>query len=155
GHYTIQAGDNSVLVFSYVGYSTQEVAIDNQTMVNVQLEVDHAALDEVVVVGYGTQRKTDMTGAIATISPTEFKEQPVSRIDEVLQGRATGVQVSNVSGAPGSDARIRIRGANSVLGNNNPLYVVDGFVGVDFNTINPRDIESMQILKDAASTAIY
>lgn len=155
GKYTIQIGDNGILVFSYVGYSRQEITVGNQTTINVKLVADHAALDEVVVVGYGTQRKTDMTGSVATISPTEFREQPVTRVDQVLQGRATGVQVTNASGAPGSDARIRIRGANSVLGDNNPLYVVDGFVGVDFNTINPKDIESIQILKDAASTAIY
>lgn len=155
GRYSLQAGTDAVLVFSYVGYSTQEITVGNQTTINVQLEADLAALDEVVVVGYGTQRRTELTGSVATISPTEFEEQPVTRVDQVLQGRATGVQVTNASGAPGSDARIRIRGANSVLGDNNPLYVVDGFVGVDFNTINPNDIESIQILKDAASTAIY
>lgn len=155
GNYTLQAGADAVLVFSYVGYSTQEIRVGTQSTINVQLQTDLAALDEVVVVGYGTQRRTDLTGSVASISPTEFEEQPVTRVDQVLQGRATGVQVSNASGAPGSDARIRIRGANSVLGDNNPLYVVDGFVGVDFNTINPNDIESIQILKDAASTAIY
>lgn len=155
GRYSLTVAESGILIFSYVGYRSQEISISNQTSINVQLEADHAALDEVVVVGYGTQRKTDMTGSVATISPTEFQEQPVQRVDEVLQGRATGVQVTNASGAPGADARIRIRGANSVLGDNNPLYVVDGFVGVDFNTINPADIESIQILKDAASTAIY
>jgi TonB-linked SusC/RagA family outer membrane protein len=108
-----------------------------------------------VVVGYGTQNKSDVTGSLASISPKEFAQQPVTRLDQVLQGRATGVQVTNAGGGPGGEVRIRIRGANSILGDNNPLYVVDGYVGADFTTINPNDIESIQVLKDASSTAIY
>ncbi len=155
GRFSINVPNNAVLSFSIVGFHPTEIVVGNQTNLSVQMTEDLASLDEVVVVGYGTQRKTDMTGAVSSISTADFSEQPVTRIDQVLQGRATGVQVTNASGAPGADARIRIRGANSVLGDNNPLYVVDGFVGVDFNTINPNDIESIQVLKDAASTAIY
>ncbi len=156
GNYSILlTGNGNVLVFSYIGYLSQEVAVDDRNTVNVQLAEDQQALDEVIVVGYGTLRKKDLTGALSSISTSEFKEQPVTRIDQVLQGRATGVQVTNSSGAPGGEARIRIRGANSVLGNNDPLFIIDGFVGADFNTINTNDIESIQVLKDAASTAIY
>lgn len=155
GNYTIQVPSNVTLVFSFVGYESKEISVGNQPTINVHLEQDLASLGEVMIIGYGTQKKSDLTGAISSISTAEYKEQPVIRVDQVLQGRATGVQVTNASGAPGADARIRIRGANSVLGDNNPLYVVDGFIGVDFNTINPEDIETIQILKDAASTAIY
>src|SRR5690554_1004500 len=156
GNYSLSLSANAnTLVFSYIGYLSQEVAVNGRSTVNVQLTEDLQALEEVVVVGYGTLRKKDLTGALSTVSTAEFKEQPVTRIDQVLQGRASGVQVTNSSGAPGGDARIRIRGANSVLGNNDPLFVIDGFVGADFNTINTNDIESIQVLKDAASTAIY
>ncbi|WP_051360020.1 SusC/RagA family TonB-linked outer membrane protein [Adhaeribacter aquaticus] len=147
--------ENGVLVFSYIGYTAQEVSINNRSVINVQLAPDTKALEEVVVVGYGTQRKTDVTGALSSISTKEFAQQPVTRVDQVLQGRAAGVQVTQAGGAPGGEARVRIRGANSVLGNNDPLYVVDGFVGADFTTVNPNDIESIQVLKDASSTAIY
>lgn len=156
GNYTLQVPEASgTLTFSFIGYATKDVPFNGSGVVNVTLQEDAKALDEVVVVGYGTQRKTDVTGALTSISTKEFAEQPVTRVDQVLQGRAAGVQVTNAGGAPGSDARIRIRGANSVLGNNDPLYVVDGFVGADFNMVNPNDIESIQILKDAASTSIY
>jgi len=147
--------ESGTLVFSFLGYVTQEVNINNRTVLNIQLVPSSKALEEVVVVGYGTQRKTDVTGALTSISTKEFAQQPVTRVDQVLQGRAAGVQVTQAGGAPGGEARIRIRGANSVLGNNDPLYVVDGFVGADFTTVNPNDIESIQVLKDAASTAIY
>jgi TonB-linked SusC/RagA family outer membrane protein len=119
------------------------------------MKVDQKALEEVVVVGYGTQRKSDVTGALSVISTKEFSQQPVTRLDQVLQGRAAGVQVTQANGSPGGDARIRVRGANSVLGNNNPLYVIDGFVGADFNVLNPSDIATIQILKDASATSIY
>lgn len=155
GNFSINAASNASLVFSNIGYISQTVPINGRSVVTVQLAEDQKTLNEVVVVGYGTQRKTDVTGALTAISTKEFAQQPVTRLDQVLQGRAAGVQVSQTNGAPGGDARIRIRGANSVLGNNNPLYVVDGFVGADFNFVNPSDIETIQILKDAASTSIY
>ncbi len=156
GNFTLQVPSASgTLVFSFIGYSAKEVAITGTGPINVVLEDNAKSLDEVVVVGYGTQRKTDVTGALTSISPKEFAQQPVTRIDQVLQARAAGVQVTQAGGAPGGEARVRIRGANSVLGNNDPLYVVDGFVGADFTTVNPNDIESIQVLKDAASTSIY
>jgi outer membrane receptor for ferrienterochelin and colicin len=100
------------------------------------------ALNQVIVVGYGTRKKSDLTGAITSISAKDFKDQPVNRIDQAIQGRAAGVQVMNNAGAPGGDVQIRIRGSNSILGDNNPLYVIDGFIGGDFKNVNPGDIES-------------
>ncbi|QKZ14021.1 SusC/RagA family TonB-linked outer membrane protein [Spirosoma sp. KUDC1026] len=155
GNFSLNAAPNATLVFSNIGYASQTIPVDGRTTINVQLQEDQKTLNEVVVVGYGTQRKTDVTGALTAITTKEFAQQPVTRLDQVLQGRAAGVQVTQANGAPGGDSRIRIRGANSVLGNNNPLYVVDGFVGADFNFVNPADIETLQILKDAASTSIY
>ncbi|QJW90887.1 TonB-dependent receptor [Spirosoma taeanense] len=155
GNFSLNAGRNASLVFSNIGYVSQTVPVDGRSVLNVQLAEDQKTLNEVVVVGYGTQRKTDVTGALTSISTKEFAQQPVTRLDQVLQGRAAGVQVTQTNGAPGGDARIRIRGANSVLGNNDPLYVVDGYVGANFNFVNPSDIETIQVLKDAASTSIY
>ena len=155
GHYVIEAADDATLTVSYIGYVTQTVEVNGRSEINVTLAYDDQALEEVVVVGYGTQRKTDVTGSVAALSTKEFAQQPVTRFDQVLQGRVTGVQVTQAGGAPGGDSKIRIRGANSVLGNNDPLYVIDGFVGADYNTINPSDIETIQVLKDAASTSVY
>lgn len=155
GNFALNAASTASLVFSNIGYVSQTVPVNGRSVINVQLAEDQKTLSEVVVVGYGTQRKTDVTGALTAISTKEFAQQPVTRLDQVLQGRAAGVQVTQTNGAPGGDARIRIRGANSVLGNNNPLYIVDGYVGADFNFVNPSDIETIQVLKDAASTSIY
>ena len=155
GNFALNAAGNASLVFSNIGYVSQTVAVNGRSIIEVQLAEDLKTLNEVVVVGYGTQRKTDVTGALTAISTKEFAQQPITRLDQVLQGRAAGVQVTQASGAPGGDARIRIRGANSVLGDNNPLYVIDGYIGADFNFLNPSDIETLQVLKDAASTSIY
>lgn len=156
GEYRINVpNENDVLVFSFVGFVSKEVPLEGRTTIDVGLVEDVRSLDEVVVVGYGSLRKSDVTGSLSVISTKEFEEQPVTRLDQVLQGRAAGVQVTQAGGAPGGESRIRIRGANSVLGNNDPLYVVDGYVGADFNMVNPNDIESLQVLKDAASTSIY
>ncbi len=156
GRFQINVPDNNAtLVFSFVGYLPKEVVVGTASQFTITLLIDNKTLSEVVVVGYGTQRKGDVTGALSSISASDFQQQPVTRLDQALQGRATGVQVTNATGAPGGDVRIRIRGANSINGDNNPLYVVDGFVGADFNTINPDDIASIQVLKDASSTAVY
>ena len=155
GKYSISAPASGSLVFSFIGYESQTVAINNRSVVDLKLTQESKTLSEVVVVGYGVQKKTDVTGSLSVISTKEFAQQPVNRLDQVLQGRATGVQVTQANGSPGGDARIRVRGANSVLGNNNPLYVIDGFVGADFNFLNPSDIETIQILKDASSTSVY
>jgi TonB-dependent starch-binding outer membrane protein SusC len=156
GRYALNLSDEATtLVFSFIGYATEEVAINNRTVIDVTLLPDVKALSEVVVVGYGTQKRSDVTGALSSVSEKDFREQPVTRVDQALQGRVPGVQVTNAGGAPGGDVRIRIRGANSLSGDNDPLYVVDGFVGADFTTINPQDIASIEVLKDASATAIY
>lgn len=155
GNFTISASKGDVLRISFIGFMDKTITVGNQTNLQVVLEEDAKSLDEVVVIGYGTARKSSLTGALSQVSSESFAEQNVTRVDEALQGRAAGIQVSNTVGAPGGDVRIRIRGANSVLGDNSPLFVIDGFVGADFNLLNPNDIKSMEILKDASSTAIY
>ena len=156
GAYSLEIPDGAEnLVFSFVGYNTETLTIGNRSTINIALVPDISTLGEIVVVGYGTQQKKDLVSAISTISPDEFENQPITRLDQVLQGRVPGVQVTNNSGAPGGDVKIRIRGANSLTGNNNPLYIVDGFIGADMRNINTHDIESIQVLKDASATAIY
>ncbi|MCF6359398.1 MAG: TonB-dependent receptor, partial [Cyclobacteriaceae bacterium] len=156
GKYKIEVPDeNAVLVYSSIGFATQEITVGNRSTIDVTLASDIQALNEIVVVGYGSQEKKDVTGAIGSVSTEDFAAQPVTRIDQALQGRVAGVTVTNSSGAPGGTVSIRVRGANSITGNNDPLYVIDGFVGGDFNIVNPADIESIQVLKDASATAIY
>lgn len=154
GNYSISASSNDVLVFSYIGYRTIEKTVGNQTIINVALEEDAAKLDEVVVVGYGTTKRSDVTGALSSVSSKDFDKQPLNDVSQALQGRAAGVQVTQTSGAPGGNYKIRIRGANSITGGNEPLYVVDGQF-VDISAVNVNDIASMEVLKDASSTAIY
>ncbi len=145
-----------VLVFSYVGYFTQEVEIGDRTVFDILLTEDIQQLDEVVVIGYGTQKKSDLTGAIATVTGAELAKEAVAGIDQALQGRAAGVQVTQSSGRPGAPINVRIRGVGTV-NNTEPLYVVDGIpmTSNDILAISPNDIESMAILKDASATAIY
>ncbi|MDO6792069.1 TonB-dependent receptor [Tamlana sp. 1_MG-2023] len=148
--------ENSILEISYVGFAKLEVPVQGKTRLNIVLEEDAAALEAVVVIGYGTVKKKDLTGAVSTVDTDKAYLAPVASLDNGLQGRASGVQVTTASGAPGASASIRIRGGNSITAGNDPLYVIDGFVGVgDLSSINPNDIESIQILKDASSTAIY
>jgi len=154
GNYTISASPNDVLVFSFLGFKTQEQAVGDQTTIDVVLEEDAAKLDEVVVVGYGTAKRSDVTGALTSVSSRDFEKQPLNDVSQALQGRAAGVQVTQNSGAPDGGYKIRIRGANSITGGNEPLYVVDGQFA-DINTINVNDIQTMEVLKDASSTAIY
>lgn len=155
GSYSITVAANAELVFSHIGFANTIIAVNSQKQINVILNPVNQVLNDVVVIGYGTQKRSDLTGALSSLSAKDFKDQPVTRIDQALQGRVSGVQVNNSSGAPGGDVKIRIRGANSILGDNNPLYVIDGFIGADFNNINPDDIASIEVLKDASSTAIY
>lgn len=155
GMFSIKAKKGDVLIISSIGYHTVKINVDQQNSIHVVLRESIQDLNEVVVIGYGTVRKSDLTGALSSVNDKSFSEQNVNRIDQVLQGRASGVQISNTVGAPGGDVRIRIRGANSVLGDNNPLFVVDGFVGADYSLLNPNDIKSIEVLKDASSTAIY
>lgn len=156
GLYTINApNENAILVFSFIGYNPQKITVGGQSKINIALAPSVTAMQEVVVVGYGTARKVDLTGSITAVKQDEYKNQPVNRVDQILQGRTAGVNVMNSSGAPGGATTIRIRGANSITGNNDPLYVIDGFVGAAFENVNPTDIETIQVLKDASSTAIY
>ena len=155
GSYSLTVPDaNSVLVFSYTGYTPREVAVGNQTQVNVSLQIGED-LEEVVVIGYGTTKKSDVTGAVTSVSADSYKDQPVTRLEDALQGRAAGVTVAKANGQPGSNFKVRIRGVNSITGSNNPLVVVDGIQGVDLSTLNPNDIQTIDVLKDASATAIY
>ncbi len=155
GNYTISVPSGAVLVFSYLGYATQTITVGNQTTVNVKLQPDQEQLDEVIVIGYGTARKSDLTGAVSRVTTESFEEQPITRVEEALQGRAAGVTVARANGQPGSNIKVRIRGVNSIEGDNSPLIVVDGVQGVDLGSLNPNDIATMDILKDASATAIY
>ncbi len=157
GNFTIQVADgNAVLVFSYIGFSTQEIAVNDQSTINVSLKETSASLDEVVLIGYGSVRKSDLTGSVASVDAEDLNAIPVSSIDQALQGRASGVSVVQNSGIPGAETTIRIRGTNSIQGGNSPLVIVDGFPVVGgLDGINPADIENIEILKDASSTAIY
>ncbi len=154
GNYTINVSQGATLVVSYVGYETKEIPVEMQTTINISLKADNT-LDEVVVVGYGTQRKSDLTGAISSVGAKDFENQPLTRAEDALQSRTAGVNVSKNSGAPGGDIKIRIRGSNSITGNNQPLVVIDGIIGGDLASLNTNDIQSMDVLKDASATAIY
>lgn len=154
GNFTIEASSTDVLVISYLGYATQNVTVGNQTTVNVQLVEDASQLDEVIVIGYGTAKKSDVTGAVAKVTAKSFENQPLVRVEDALQGRAAGVTVAR-TGNPGAAIKVRIRGVNSITGNNDPLVVVDGVFGGDLRTINPNNIASMEVLKDASALAIY
>lgn len=156
GNYKLDVPDqNSILVFSFVGYVDQEVNVGNQTVISIQLVPDVATLSEVVVVGYGVQKRSDLTGSISSIPAEEITELPLARVDQALQGRTSGVYVLNSDGSPGGETIIRIRGLNSINGGNQPLIVIDGLQGGDLTSLNPNDIASIEILKDASATAIY
>lgn len=153
GNYAISAPADGTLVFSYIGYATREIAINGQTEINVNLAEDLAALDEVVVVGYGTQQKKDLTSAVSVVDSEQISKRQTTTVAESLQGLASGVNVRG-GGQPGQEARIEIRGLKNLQGSN-PLYVIDGLVTTANRDFNPNDIESIQILKDAAAAAIY
>ncbi|PIQ22930.1 MAG: SusC/RagA family protein [Cytophagales bacterium CG18_big_fil_WC_8_21_14_2_50_42_9] len=159
GNFNLQAPDaNSILVFSFIGYQSKEVPVNGQTRLNVSLLVDNKALEEVVVVGYGAVKKSDLTGSVGTLKGAELNKTPAASVDQLLQGKIAGVQVIAPSGQPGAGATIRIRGVSSLSGSNSPLVVVDGFPWGDagnLKQINPEDIESIEVLKDASSAAIY
>lgn len=165
GNYTInQVPENAVLQFSFVGYQMQEINSGSQNVINTTMEVDVSSLDEVVVIGYGKMKRSDVTGAVVSVSEDAIQESVPTTVDQVLQGRAAGVQIQQNSGAPGASSSIRIRGISSITGSNEPIFVIDGVI-VDSNTgqngqnafssINPADIVSIDILKDASATAIY
>ena len=156
GHFTItNVPNNAVLQVSYIGYLSQEVNTTNQSQINITLNEDIAALEEVVVVGYGTLRKKDLTGSVGQVSASTFENQVVRNVDQALTGQIAGVQVISKTGMPGEAPMIRIRGVGSITAESTPLYVVDGFPTDNIRTLNPADIESIDILKDASATAIY
>lgn len=150
---TLQAGEN-VLVFSYVGYTTQEVNVEGQQELTVQLEQSVGELDELVVIGYGAVRKRDVTGAVSQVSSEEIGDYTTFNAEQSLQGKVSGVQITSTSGAPGADAAVRIRGVGT-FNDSSPIYVVDGVILDDISFLNPSDIESIEVLKDASATAIY
>lgn len=158
GKYTLDVPEGSTLTFSFIGFETQQVAIGDRSIINITLIEDISSLDEVVVLGYGTVQKTDLTGAVSKVEGKDLANLPSPRVDQLLQGRSAGVNVTSVSGSPGARASIRIRGGNSVQGDNEPLYVIDGFIagtGFNLNNINVNDIESIDILKDGSAISLY
>ena len=157
GAYSVNVpSDKSTLVFSYIGFVSQEVAIGSRTQINVSLVEDATALSEVVVVGYGTQKKSQMTGAISQVTAKQITEMPLTNLGQALQGRAAGVDVSQSGSKPGAAPRILIRGRRSFNAGNDPLYGVDGIpLSAGYEDINPNDIQSLEVLKDATATAIY
>ena len=154
GKYAISVPANGTLVFTYIGYNTQEVPVNSQTTVNVTLASSSQQLEQVVVVGYGTQRKIDVTGSVASLKGSEISKQASTNPVSALQGKVAGVSITN-SGTPGSSPQINIRGLGTIYGNQAPLYVVDGVWYSDINFLNPGDIENMSILKDASAQSIY
>ena len=154
GAFSISAPANSTLVFTYVGYVTQEIPVNNQTTINVTLQSASQQLEQVVVVGYGTQRKVDVTGSVASVKGEEISKQASTNPVSALQGKVAGVQITN-AGSPGSSPQIKIRGQGTIYGSINPLYVVDGVWFDDISFLNPGDIENISILKDASAQSIF
>jgi len=175
GNYTLNnVASDATLVFSYVGFATQEIVVGGKTTINVTLLEDAQALDEVVIIGYGTTTVKDATGSVAAVKSEDFNGGVIASPEQLIQGKTAGVNIQQTSGEPGAGIQINIRGANSVRANNNPLFVVDGVplfgqntdaqgtagdggsdVGNPLNFLNPNDIEAISILKDASATAIY
>ena len=155
GNYSIDIIDsNSVLVFSYIGYKTSEIAVNGKEMINVVMTVDASALEEVVLVGYSTLKKSTLTGSLSVVDIDDLSKARTSNVAQALQGQVAGVQVASSSGAPGGGIQVRIRGVGTI-GNNNPLYVVDGVPSRDISFLNQADIKTMSVLKDAAAASIY
>ncbi len=165
GSFTISAAPNATLIISSVGYGLQQIPLNNRTDITIRLIADAQALQQVVVVGYGTVKRKDLTGSVSSVTADQIAKVPVTTLDQALQGRAPGVQVTNNDGAPGGGVQVQIRGVGS-LGTNDPLYVIDGYPvtgqnvangnsGNPLNSINPSDIASIDVLKDASATAIY
>ena len=155
GKYTIKASAGAILVFTSIGYETQQIPTGDKVVLNVVMGSSNKQLDEVVVIGYGTQKRSNVTGSISKISAESIAERPITRVEQALQGQVAGVSVRSTSGAPGSDITVNVRGAASINGSTAPLYVVDGVTLDNLSGINPSDIQSIDVLKDAASAAIY
>ncbi|SHI46326.1 TonB-linked outer membrane protein, SusC/RagA family [Pseudozobellia thermophila] len=157
GNFTLNVSDaQAVIIVSYIGFATKEIPLNGSTSVSVSLEEDAAGLEEVVVVAYGTVKKSDLTGAVSSIKTDEINATPSARLDDALRGKVSGVQITPTSSQPGAAASIRIRGTNSITGNSSPLFVIDGLIGAGNSAdINVQDIESVEVLKDASATALY
>ncbi|SMC65747.1 TonB-dependent receptor [Pedobacter africanus] len=155
GKYAINAPENGTLVFSFIGYATQEVAVNKQATINVKLKEDSTALEELVVVGYGTVKKSSLTAAISKIENKNLDQIPAGRFETAVVGRMAGINISTTRARPGEAPIIRIRGASSLDAGNEPLIVIDGFPGGSLDNVNMNDVESMEVLKDASSAAIY
>lgn len=154
GNFSIEVVTGAVLQISYIGYNTQDIKITDKTSYNIVLKEDVEALDEIVVVGYGTMRKRDLTGAVSQLKGDEIADLPLRSASDALQGKAAGVTITSTSGTPGAMGTVRIRGVGTI-NDNDPLYVVDGLPQTDIGWLNPKDIESMEVLKDASAQAIY
>lgn len=155
GVFTLTADDNDVLVFSYVGYESQEIKVGDKTTINLSLASAASSLENIVVIGYGTVKKRDLTGAVVSLKGDEVKKVPAGNVMESVQGKVAGVDITRTSGGAGSNVNITVRGTRSILAQNTPLFIVDGVQYANFQDINPNDIQSMEVLKDASSTAIY
>ncbi|MEJ5316910.1 MAG: TonB-dependent receptor [Tenuifilum sp.] len=155
GEYSIKCKGNDVLVFSFVGYNTQEVAVGNRSVINVQMKQESKEIDEVIVIGYGVQKKSDRTGSVVNVKAEELNRGSLTDPIQAMQGKVAGVNVSKKGGDPNSGFAVQIRGAAGFASNTQPLYVIDGVPGADPTTISPDDIESFNVLKDASSGAIY
>ena len=154
GNFSLEAKSGDILLISYMGYKPQEVKASASPM-RITLQADNVLLEEVVAIGYGTMKKSDLTAAVTSVSAEDLLRAPVSGLDQALQGRAAGVTVTTNSGQPGEAATIRIRGIGSAMGGNEPLYVVDGVITGDISFVAPSDMASMELLKDASAAAIY
>lgn len=155
GNYSLSVPSNATLVFSYVGMTTQEVHVKGQTTINVTMSDDAQALEEVVVIGYGSVKRKDLTGSVATVSSDALTAVPVATATEALTGKMAGVQITTTEGSPDAEMKIRVRGGGSITGDNTPLFIVDGFPVESISDIPASDIEDITVLKDASSTAIY
>ena len=158
GNYKLKVNNaaKDVLVFSYIGMKTQEIPVKGKTVINVILQNDTKTLDEVVVVGYGTSKRSDLTGSVVSVKSEDLMKVPTSDVTQALAGRVASVQITQSEGAPGSSISIRVRGGISITQSNEPLYIIDGFPNEDgMSTIDPAEIETIDILKDASATAIY
>lgn len=155
GNFSISVSPKTILQISYIGYTTREITVGNKKLLNIQLKEDSQMLDEVVVVGYGTINRRDLTGSVASVNGAAMKDIPVTSAAQAIVGRMPGVQVTQTDGSPDAEIKIRVRGGGSLTQDNSPLYIVDGFPVDNINDIAPTDISSIDILKDASSTAIY
>jgi len=155
GEYSLSAPATATLTVSFIGYEPQEIPVNGRTNINISLKEDSKSLSEVVVIGYGTSKRANLTGAAASISSKDIEERPVSRLENVLAGQLPGVDVQTTTGEPGAALQIRVRGTGSLNASNDPLYVVDGVPVETLNGINPSDVQTIDVLKDASSAAIY